>query len=70
MERIAQLAVRPLHDGSGRDRAARDTSSLHPLPQLEGESVNAFCFPPASGKACHGAGPAEADLRRGRPSST
>ena len=53
-----------------RDQAARDTNGVHPLPQLEGESVNEFCLPPASGKACHAAGPAEAELRRGRPSST
>jgi hypothetical protein len=30
--------------------AARDTIGLHPLPQLEGESVSEFCLPPASGK--------------------
>jgi hypothetical protein len=30
-------------------------------------SVNASCLPPASGKACHAAGPVEADLRRCRP---
>jgi|ERR1700733_4765345 hypothetical protein len=33
-----------------RDRAAKDTIGLHPLPQLEGESVGEFCLPPASGK--------------------
>ena len=55
---------------SRRDRAARDTSGFHPLPQLLGESVDEFFLPPASDKACHAAGPAEADLRRGRPSST
>jgi hypothetical protein len=56
---------------SRRDRAAKDTIGcyLH-LPQLAGESVSASCLPPASGKACHVAGPAEAGLRRGRPSST
>jgi len=33
-----------------RDRAARDTIGSHRLPQLAGESVNAFCLPPASAK--------------------
>jgi hypothetical protein len=27
------------------DPAARDTIGLHPLPQLEGESVSEFCLP-------------------------
>jgi hypothetical protein len=35
---------------SRRGRAARDTIGLPPLPQLAGESLNAFCLPPASGK--------------------
>jgi hypothetical protein len=53
-----------------RDRAARDTIGCYlRLPQPPSESVNAFCLLPASGKACHAAGPAEAELRRGRPSS-
>jgi hypothetical protein len=52
------------------DRAARGTIDLHSLPRSPRESVNASCLPPASGKACHAAGPAEADLRRGKPSST
>jgi hypothetical protein len=38
--------------------------------QFSAESVNEFCLPPASGKACHAAGPVEADLRRGKPSPT
>ena len=50
--------------------AARGTIGFRPLPQLEDEPANEFCLAPASGKACHAAGPADAELRRGRPSST
>ena len=32
------------------DRAARDTIGVRALPQSAGESVSAFCLPPASGK--------------------
>jgi hypothetical protein len=35
---------------SVRNRDAKDTSGVHALPQLEGESVSEFCLPPASGK--------------------
>jgi hypothetical protein len=35
---------------SRHDPAARDTSGVHSVLQLIGESVNEFCLPPASGK--------------------
>jgi hypothetical protein len=45
---------------SRQDPAARDTSGFHFPPRLAVEAVDKFCLPPASGKACHAAGPAEA----------
>jgi hypothetical protein len=50
-----------------RDRAAKDTIGLHPLPQLAGESVMRPAFLPPPAKLVTPAGRAEAELRRGRP---
>ena len=55
---------RSTRNQSLRGPDARDTSGFHFPPRLAGEAVNAFCLPPASGKACHAAGPAEADPAR------